>query len=1054
MVALIPWLIAISCSRATPQRQEPMTQYVVARTNSGASSSSGSSASVERLPILSFLVEAAHGHEKSGSYILQAQLSEPLSASARFPVDISGSAKVDEDFTIHPTDVSAFGLSFLAGETTASLTLQFIDDQLDEPIENIIIEILADSRVQLGTKNIFTFSIDPECAETESCSMAMQWDPSVQDSYQWNEDSPISLALAVINPYPTAATFSIDPLATTCTVGWQPALTIQAATGVFTGTPQNAAVGSCQVKVTASNTLESISKVIQFAVQNTDDEATWKSTVTRIEIESGIALTRDIGAQDMDVGDTIVYELDLSLCDLGDWDIMPSVSANGILSGTADALATGECVFTEFATSSGSQEPISREITIAYTSSTPPGSPPVWSNGGNFPLSYEFFEGVTNTITIVATDADDDAITYSLNSPQTTCSFSLPGSGPTVNTFADHGTIVAMPRQSDVGTQCTISVKATANGESTSNLVLTIQVRDTPQPPTIQFNLPAMFLGTPITGTGSPANRFLLSAEEGAGSDSLTFTLSDPDNTMPALQCSGLDVSISQNQATIFVSALPVGNHDFECYASDGVLQSNSLSFRLQISSGSVSCNYTAGSSSARNWHVGQPLTRPVSQELYASGVLQAAPAASGIFAAYNSKTGSYVHSLQIDQVSNSLAVNSRHTEQTANTDRFQIYGGPRVAASLNVADAYLTTFEAPGEFSVSRARRSGDPSPTASIAIESQLSFLFSRTNGEYVTVGMQDLDGQRGIKAFVNTNGNWGPPLPLGEDGFIQSSQDLSFAGDIAANNIMTVAYLAGDAGASAQSLKIREFSAANAWSASTIIDAHTNGAIRAFSQVHLDVSPNGNHKIVTWRAWDQSAGGGSGKYCIFARVFSSSQWQPVARVICNSVAGDFWVHDPVGAINDSGLAAVIARTGSGSAASTAIVYKIEHALFTGASFCSAGVLQASAGKGYPPQPQVVIDSSGRIVALWQEDDIAPSYQGQLKSAEFSGNSWSAVRTLDRNAAGSTVGASPIVFASKPTFHNLGLQPQLVMDGQGVPFVAWLVSISGVQPFVSVYK
>ncbi len=1031
-----------------------MTQYVAMKTNSSASSSSGSSASIERLPILSFVVEAAHGHEKSGDYTVQVQLSEPLPASSRFPVNISGSARVDEDFTLDPTSILGFGLNFLAGETTSSLTLQLVDDQLDEPIESIIIELLPDSRIQLGSKSIFTFSIDPECAETEACSMGLSWDPNVQDIYQWNEDSPISLALAVINPYPTGVTFSIDPIATTCAVGWQPALAIHAATGVVTGTPRNAAVGDCQLKVIANNTLESINKTIQFEVQNTDDEATWKSVVTRIDIESGIVFSRDLGAQDVDVGDTIVYALDLSLCDLGDWSIVPSINANGILSGVANALATGECIFTEFATSSGSMEPISREITIAYTSQTPPGSPPVWSNGGNFPLSYDFYEGVTNSINIVATDADGDAITYLLNGPQTTCSFSFPGSGPTVNTFPDHGEIVAQPRQLDVGSQCTISVKATANGESTSNLVLTIQVRDTPEPPTIQFNLPAEFLGTSITGTGTPSNPFLLSANEGAGSDSLTFVLSDPDNTIPSLECSGLNVSISQNQAMISVSSLPVGIHDFGCYANDGALQSNLLSFRLQISSNSVSCDYSAGSSSGRNWNIGQPLTRPVSQELYASGVLHAAPAPSGIFVAYNYKTGSYVHSLQIDKVSSSLVITDRHTEQTANTNRFQIYGGPRVAAGLNVADAYITTFESPGELNVSRARRSGDSSPTNSIPVESQLSYLFSRTNGDFVMVGIQDIEGQRGIKAFVNGNGNWSEAHALGEDGSVHFSQDLSFAADIAANNVTSVAYIVGEPSAQAQSLKIREFSSSSIWSGATIIDAHTNGSIRAFSQVHLDVSPNGNHKIVTWRAWDQSAAEGSGKYCIFARVFSNSQWQPVSRVLCNSVAGDFWVHDPVGAINDSGLAAVIARTGSGSAASTAIVYKIEHALFTGTSFCPSGVLQASAGKGYPPRPQVVIDSSGRIVALWQEDDIGPSYLGRLKSAEFSGNSWSAISTIERNVAGSTVGASPIVFASKPMYHNLGLQPQLVMDGQGAPFVAWLVSISGVHPFVSVYK
>lgn len=98
------------------------------------------------LPIVEFTQAAMTQDETSGALMIEVKLSAGATGEATVPFTFSGSATIDLDYKASPGT-----LTFALGETTKSIPVVIVADQVEEGIETILIALGAPTGAVLGT---------------------------------------------------------------------------------------------------------------------------------------------------------------------------------------------------------------------------------------------------------------------------------------------------------------------------------------------------------------------------------------------------------------------------------------------------------------------------------------------------------------------------------------------------------------------------------------------------------------------------------------------------------------------------------------------------------------------------------------------------------------------------------------------------------------------------------------------------------------------------------------------------------------------------------------
>ena len=195
------------------------------------------------------------------------------------------------------------------------------------------------------------------------------------------ENEVVSLALAATDP-------DGDPITYSAT-GLPPSLTLNASTGVISGTLSYSSAGSHTVVVTATAGGASDSKTFTWTVTNTDRAPTLTNPGNRTNAENA-AISLPLSATDAD-GDAITYSvtsLPLSLT---------VNAATGLISGTLSYTSAGSHTVVVTATAAGASD--SKTFTWTVTNTN---RPPVVTSPGN----QTGAQGTPVSLAMTATDPD------------------------------------------------------------------------------------------------------------------------------------------------------------------------------------------------------------------------------------------------------------------------------------------------------------------------------------------------------------------------------------------------------------------------------------------------------------------------------------------------------------------------------------------------------------------------------------------------------------------------------------------------------------------------
>lgn len=143
--------------------------------------------------------------------------------------------------------------------------------------------------------------------------------------------------------------FDIVAASSTCNLGatWTALPAIGSSSGILTGTPSGADVGSCILGIRVTGGNHSITKQVTVSVGNIDESPVWASSMADFALQEGAAISSvAASATDAD-GDTVVYELDAAAttCDAdSSWSVELSIDpASGAVSGTPSTSNVGRC---------------------------------------------------------------------------------------------------------------------------------------------------------------------------------------------------------------------------------------------------------------------------------------------------------------------------------------------------------------------------------------------------------------------------------------------------------------------------------------------------------------------------------------------------------------------------------------------------------------------------------------------------------------------------------------------------------------------------------------
>ena len=136
------------------------------------------------------------------SLLVLVTVSRPVSADMTIPVNVSGSASYDDDFTTVPGSVaSLIEVPIAAGSTSTSFRVESIDDTADETDESIILSILPSEGLLLSTQDTLTVTLldnDLPTIAFADASLSIEETAGSQQIY-----------LQLSSPQPTTSTVTI-----------------------------------------------------------------------------------------------------------------------------------------------------------------------------------------------------------------------------------------------------------------------------------------------------------------------------------------------------------------------------------------------------------------------------------------------------------------------------------------------------------------------------------------------------------------------------------------------------------------------------------------------------------------------------------------------------------------------------------------------------------------------------------------------------------------------------------------------------------------------------
>src|SRR5690606_28080178 len=116
----------------------------------------------------------------------------------------------------------------------------------------------------------------------------INWGSLIAD-FTVNEDANMNKTV-IATELDAPITFGIDQAASTCDDGaWNPNVYIDASTGVLSGRPTNADVGTCQLALTASGGNGSVAGTVNITVVNTNDAPVFTQQIADFSIGDGRA---------------------------------------------------------------------------------------------------------------------------------------------------------------------------------------------------------------------------------------------------------------------------------------------------------------------------------------------------------------------------------------------------------------------------------------------------------------------------------------------------------------------------------------------------------------------------------------------------------------------------------------------------------------------------------------------------------------------------------------------------------------------------------------------
>ena len=412
----------------------------------------------------------------------------------------------------------------------------------NDDVAVLSIKVTAEDTGGLTTSRTFSLTVN-------NVNDAPTSDPIADQTTQ--EESPFSFDAATAGNF---ADVDLGDSLTYSATGLPTGLTINASTGVISGTPDDPAVGTASVTVTATDGggLTS-SQTFDLTVTNVNDAPTTSGIADQSATEDA-AFSYDASAAfaDVDVGDTLTYTA------TGLPGNLSIDTGTGIISGTPQDADTGTFVVTVTASDGSDSVSTSFSLTVDNVNDAPEvvaiaDVSTAEDSAFTYSVAGNFSDADGDNLTLSATLADDNPLPSWLSFNATT------------------GTFTGTPLNANVGT---ISVKVTASdGTSSTSDIFELEVTNTNDAPVAV----GAAIG-PKTATEDEtfadldvSGKF---ADPDVG-DTLTYTLT------------GAPAGISINETTGVISGTPTESGSFTVgvQASDGNGGTLTRSFALNVTS-------------------------------------------------------------------------------------------------------------------------------------------------------------------------------------------------------------------------------------------------------------------------------------------------------------------------------------------------------------------------------------------------------------------------------------------------------------------------------------